>query len=255
MILPTLTKSRAAALRRDLAKLPRLDEKRVALRQFILESKKLARQRFDLIVYPLFSGLIPATLFNDLYARRHRQQPLPMLEYATLSSLSKNGIAKAAGDYGITFNAQAEPILAKIEKDLLIFTKKNQINLSRAQILLIDANLAQGITVACFVEVLRRLDYNFKNLTLVITDSRASDPKLPQAPQHLLRGGRLVLFNQANMTNKVFDNVLTVSAYALDRKNLKTLRRGKVIYHKKQLNFYPYYLSLALFQQELASGH
>ena len=49
------------------------------------------------------------------------------------------------------------------------------------------------------------------------------------------------------MTNKVFDNVLTPSC---NTKVSKQIKQNKIVISEKQLTHYPYYLALALFEQE-----
>lgn len=245
MNIPKIDKKLKLELKNDLKKIPRLDEKRVAIRQFIEETNKLKNEKFDFIAYPLFSGLIPATLFKILYDKK-----LPLFEYMTISSLAGDVIASENNDYEITFSDKAKPILDKIKNDMADFIRQNKIDLSKAKILLIDSNLARGITIAYFVKILEELNYNFENLTLIITDSRSNSEKLQKAPKILLKGGKLILFNNQNMTNKVFDNVLTLSANKKDSKTFKTFDGKKIKYDKKQITFYQYFLALELLRQE-----
>lgn len=240
-----LNKKLKLELKNDLRKIPRLDEKRIAIRQFIEETDKMKEENFDFIAYPLFSGLIPATLFNFL-----RKDKLPLFEYLTVSSLSKDIIAHENEDYKIIFNDKAKAIIENIKNNLVCFGKQNKIDITKARVLLIDSNIAKGFTVGCFIKALNEINYNFKNLTLVITDSRASDKKLKKVSKNLLKGGKLVLFNNKNMTNKVFDNVLNPSAYKKEGKMFKTFDGTNIKYDKKQISFYPYFLSLEILKQE-----
>ncbi|MEI8175161.1 MAG: hypothetical protein WCG28_04400 [bacterium] len=245
VFIPKLDKRLKSELKNDLKKIPRLDEKRIAIRQFIEEVNKLKEETFDFIAYPLFSGLIPATLFNILY-----KEKLPLFEYITISSLAENTIASEKGDYKIIFEDKAKVIIDDIKNNLTNFVRQNKIDIARAKILLIDSNVAKGITIAYFVKVLDEIGYDFKNLTLVITDSRANDEKIKKASGNLLKGGKVILFNNKNMTNKVFDNVLTLSANKTNNKTFKIFDGKNIKYDKKQISFYPYFLSLALLEQE-----
>ncbi|TSC52246.1 MAG: hypothetical protein LiPW41_457 [Parcubacteria group bacterium LiPW_41] len=249
IVVPKEDKKLKAEIRDDLKRISRLDEKRIAVRQFLIEAGKLKNKKFDFIVCPLFSGFIPATLFRVLYNKN-----LPLFEYITTSSLAKDIIAIEKGNYKIFFSDKARPILDGIKKDILIFIEQNKLDLLKAKILLIDSNVASGITLAYFIQVLKELDYNFKNLTVIITDSRANNKKLKKVSSNLLRGGKLILFNQKNMTNKVFDNVLTLSASKKDNRTFKVFNGREIKYDAKQISFYPYFLSLELLKEERKKG-
>lgn len=249
ILIPKESTKLKSEIRSAIKRMPHGDEKRVAMRQFIEEAEKLKGEKFDFIAYPAFSGLIPAILFRTIYGKE-----LPLFEYMTISSLGKDTIATERKDYHVSFSRKAEPIIEGMRKDLVSFAKRNGIDLATAKVLLIDANIAKGITVSYFVSVLEKIGANPKNLTLAITDSRASGEKLKRASKNLLRGGKLVLFNQQNMTNKVFDTVLTVSAYKKDSKTFKTFDGERIRYDRKQISFHPYFLALALFKEEIAHG-
>lgn len=238
-------------IKRDLMKLPKLDEKRVAMRQFIEQGEKLIKKgRFDFIVYPLFSGLIPAVLFNELHCERNTYKLL-MFEYHTISSLGKKELTKSSTQnrYNVTFGKEAEKIIDIIANNLMEFCVKNKIDTTNAKILLIDANIAKGYTIAYFIKVLEIFDYNFKNLTLVITDSRADHKEFKQIPKTLLRGGKFIAFNQSNMTNKVFDHVLKINCYK-KTPDYKYFNGKNIVFDNSALSFYPYYLAMAIFKDE-----
>lgn len=251
LLIPKESQKLKKEIAQDLMRIPKLDEKRVAMRQFIEQGEKLIKkERFDFIVYPLFSGLIPAVLFNELHCECNTYK-LPMFEYHTISSLGKKQLVKSSTQnrYDVKFSKEAKKIIDIIANDLKEFCVKNKINITNAKILLIDANIAKGYTIAYFIKVLEIFDYNFKNLTLVITDSRADHKEFKQIPKTLLRGGKFIAFNQSNMTNKVFDHVLKINCYK-KAPDYKYFNGKNIVFDNSALSFYPYYLAMAIFKDE-----
>ncbi len=236
-------------VKNQIKRIPRLDEKRIAIRQFIEEGIKLGKNNYDAIICPLYSGFVPAVLFQKLYiGKKHKKIPIFTFSAISSSPLNKKQIyTQEKAKFEIVFTEYGEKIISLIQKKFSLFLKKHKLN-KNSKILFIDANIAKGFTLAYFVEVLKRLGLKTVNLTVVITDSRAEKKEFEVLPEKLFKGGKLVLFNQKNMTNKVFDNVLTPSCNI--KKGGKKFKQGKMVTSEKQLTYYPYCLALALFKQE-----
>ncbi len=229
--------------KRRLKLIPRLDEKRIAIRRFITEGTKLTKNHCDAIVCPLYSGLIPATLFRELYSKKNRRKP-PIFTFL----VPREHCAKEKQKYEIVFNKYGKKIIDVIQKDFVSFL--NKYNLDKdSKILFIDTNISKGFTLAYFIETAKKIGLKNKNIIIVITDIRAEEKELKILSKKILKGGKFIFFSQKDeITNKVFDNVLSPTCDI--RCVCKKFKNGKVVLSVGKLTYYPYYLALALFKEE-----